>query len=100
MQDRNSEFGTPPAGARGCSAQVLQFRPPACLGDQRYLSSPSLGNEPDDCASKLLDDLAQYEQDAKKEPINYRQRALMNAISVAIVTVILGIGVWIANNLT
>jgi hypothetical protein len=34
------------------------------------------------------------------EPVNYRQRMLMNVISVAIVTVILGVGVWIANNLS
>jgi|ERR1700683_1412289 hypothetical protein len=81
------------------SAQVLQFRQPACLGERRYSSSPSLGKEPDDHASELLDDLARYEQD-EEEPINYRQRMLMNVISVAIVTVILGIGVWIANNLT
>jgi hypothetical protein len=82
------------------SAQVLQFGPPARWGEQRYSSSPSLGKEPDDQASELLDDLARYEQDAEEEPINYRQRMLMNVISVAIVTVILGIGVWIANNLT
>jgi hypothetical protein len=81
------------------SAQVLQFRQPACLGERRYSSSPSLGKEPDDHAGELLDDLARYEQD-EEEPINYRQRMLMNVISVAIVTVILGIGVWIANNLT
>jgi hypothetical protein len=81
------------------SAQVLQFRQPACLGGRRHSNSPSLGKEPDDHASELLDDLARYEQD-EEEPINYRQRMLMNVISVAIVTVILGIGVWIANNLT
>jgi hypothetical protein len=82
------------------SAQVLQFRPPARLGEWRYSSSPSVDKESDEHESELLDDLERYEQDIEDEPINYRQRMLMNVFSIVVVTVILGIGVWIANNLS
>jgi hypothetical protein len=102
MRDRSSNLAHDPPEPEGArhSAQVLQFRPPIRLGERRYSTSSSVGKEPDDHGSELLDDLARYEQDIEDEPVNYRQRMLMNVISVAIVTVILGVGVWIANNLS
>ena len=36
---------------------------------------------------------------AEDEPINYRHRMLMNVIAVAIVTVLVGIGVWLADTI-
>jgi hypothetical protein len=44
----------------------------------------------------LIDDLARYEEDA---PIDYRQRTLMNVIAVAIVTLLIAAGVWIADTI-
>ena len=56
-------------------------------------------NEPIDHESQLLDDLTRYEREAEDEPINYRHRMLMNVIAVAIVTVLVGIGVWLADTI-
>lgn len=43
------------------------------------------------------DDLAQYEEEDIH--IDYRHRMLMNVIAVAIVTVLVGTGVWIADTI-
>jgi hypothetical protein len=45
------------------------------------------------------DDFARFEQEPE-ERINYRQRMFMNVIALAIVTVLLGAGVWIAGTIT
>ena len=42
------------------------------------------------------DDFARYEQD-RDEPINERQRMLMNLIAVGIVVTLITVGVWIAD---
>jgi hypothetical protein len=47
--------------------------------------------------SNLADDLARYE--LEDEPVNYRQRALMNFIAVVIVTLLVASGVWIADTI-
>lgn len=48
----------------------------------------------------LLDDLAQYEQvHEDDEIIDYPQRMLMNIIAVAVVTVLIGVGVWLADTI-
>lgn len=44
------------------------------------------------------DDLARYEEDLD-EPVDYRRRMLMNVIAVAIVTLLVGAGVWIADSI-
>jgi hypothetical protein len=53
-------------------------------------------------ASELTDDdindFARFEQEP--EQINYRQRMFMNVIALAIVTLLLGAGVWIASTIT
>ena len=82
------------------SAQVLQFRPQTRLHKRPYSRSPNLANKPDAHESELLDDLARYEQDVEDETINDRQRMMMNVVSLAVVTMILGVGVWIANTIT
>ncbi len=58
--------------------------PPAIRPDERTI-------EPDG-------DLAAYEQD-RDDVIDYRQRAVMNVIAVAIVTLLVGAGVWIADTI-
>jgi hypothetical protein len=45
------------------------------------------------------DDFARFEQEPE-ERINYRQRMFMNVIALAIVTLLLGAGVWIAGTIT
>lgn len=81
------EFEAPPH-----TAQVLQFRPR--LVDR-------LGpHELTDRQSDEVDDLAQYEQDQEEdENVNYPRRMLMNGIAVAVVTVLIGVGVWLADTI-
>jgi hypothetical protein len=43
-------------------------------------------------------DFARYEQE-QDEPIDYRQRMLMNMIAAAIVILLIGSGVWIADTI-
>jgi hypothetical protein len=45
------------------------------------------------------DDFASFEQEPE-ERTNYRQRMFMNVIALAIVTLLLGAGVWIAATIT
>jgi hypothetical protein len=94
------------------SAEILQFRPRERLTDRlladRPLADgpiadrPAVGGpvpgvgEPD-----LLDDLAEYEQDREEEDevINYPHRMFMNVIAVVVVTMLIGVGVWLADTI-
>lgn len=51
---------------------------------------------PDLPGAEPVDDLAQFEDDA---PVDYRHRMLMNVIAVAVVTLLVGIGVWLADTI-
>jgi hypothetical protein len=53
---------------------------------------------PDERTIEPDGDLAAYEED-RDDVIDYRRRALMNAIAVGIVTVLVGAGVWIADTI-
>jgi len=95
MQDRSSRLveDTVEGGAPR-SAQVLQFRP------RQRAAEPSLAQfpaGPDD--DSLLDDLSRYEQDREDEPVNYARRMLMNVIAIAVVTILIGVGVWLADTI-
>ena len=74
------------------SGQVLPFRRPG--------SSPLLGsaNSAADADGEVPDDLARYEQD-RDDVVDYRQRMLMNMIALAIVTLLITAGVWIADTI-
>jgi hypothetical protein len=52
---------------------------------------------PDPPGAEPSDDLAQFEDDDR--PIDYRHRMLMNVIAVAVVTLLVGIGVWLADTI-
>ena len=82
------------------TAQVLQFRPRQRSSDHSSggaANSPKAPKEPDD---ELLDDLAQYEQDQEEEEdLNYPHRMMMNVIAVAVVTMLIGVGVWLADTI-
>jgi hypothetical protein len=93
---RLAHDGTAAEDARP-TAQILQFRPRERPGDHAG-TSPANATEPE---SALLDDLEQYEQDREDdENINYPQRMLMNVIAVAVVTFLIGVGVWLADTIT
>ena len=104
MRDGSSKLAhEPEPEAPLHSAQVLQFRPRARTIERPFSGSPStsptLANDAIDHESSLLDDLARYEREAEDEPINYRHRMLMNVMAVAIVTVLVGMGVWLADTI-
>lgn len=82
----------PESEARPHTAQVLQFRPRVVDRlDPRGLADTQ-GDE--------FDDLAQYEQDQEEdENPNHPRRMLMNGIAVAVVTVLIGVGVWLADTI-
>jgi len=75
------------------TAQVLQFRPR--VADR--LSSREFPTAPRD---DEFDPLAQYQQDQEDdESVDYPHRMLMNGIAVAVVTVLIGVGVWLADTI-
>ena len=82
------------------SAQVLPFRPRQHSADrslQGAAEAPTVREAP---AGQLLDDLELYEQDREDdEDINYPRRMLMNVIAVAVVTLLIGVGVWLADTI-
>jgi len=70
--------------------QVVPFRRPGPL-------RPAVSEEVD------ADDLDRYEQDREEQDpegvIDYRQRMLMNVIAVAVVTLLVSTGVWLADTI-
>jgi hypothetical protein len=80
-------------GARK-SGQVLRFRPRRRAGG-RLPSEAASG--PNDRESEPLDDLAPYAQEDDTD--NYRHRMLMNVIAVAVVAMLVGVSVWIADTI-
>jgi hypothetical protein len=101
MRDGSSKLAheAPEPEATLHSAQVLPFRSRARLHERPFSASPSLANESADQEIRLLDDLSLYEQDVEDEPINYRHRMLMNVMAVVVVTVLVGVGVWLADTI-
>jgi hypothetical protein len=74
--------------------QVLQFR-----GRPGQILTAAPPISPHAPASGADNDFARYEQD-QEEPIDDRQRMLMNMIAVAIVIMLIGVGVWIADTIS
>jgi hypothetical protein len=74
--------------------QVLRFR--RGPGKSRLANSTV---QPRKGAAEPDDDLARYERE-DSEPTDDRHRMLMNLIAVAIVTVLVGTGVWLADTIT
>lgn len=101
MREGTSKLTQEPPEAEGPphTAQVLQFRTRAGLAEHAAgrASVRELFPKPDD---EQFDHLAPYEQDQEEdENINYPHRMLMNIIAVAIVTVLIGVGVWLADTI-
>jgi len=76
------------------TGRVLRFRQRRRRGQPPL---PGATTAPTDPAIKPESDLAQYEQE--DEVIDYRQRMLMNVIAIAIVALLVGVGVWIADTI-
>ena len=62
----------------------------------RTTLKPAPASEVDDDSTN---DFARFEQEPE-ERVDYRQRMFMNVIALAIVTLLLGAGVWIASTIT
>jgi hypothetical protein len=99
MREGGSELAheRPEAEDERPSAQILQFRPRQRL-HERAVGGAEVPRKPE---PGLTDDLAQYEQDKEEEDehINYPQRMLMNVIAVAVVALLIGVGVWLADTI-
>jgi hypothetical protein len=99
MRDGGSKLAheQPKAEDERPSAEILQFRPRQRLTDHS-IAGAAVPNAPE---PDVLDDLARYEQDREEEDekINYPHRMLMNVIAVAVVTLLIGVGVWLADTI-
>jgi hypothetical protein len=75
-------------------AQVLKFqlRRRAAAPSPRRPAGAARDADPE-----TVDDLARYEEEDAH--IDYRQRMIMNMIAVAVVTLLVGAGVWIADTI-
>src|SRR5579884_1269788 len=95
MQERSSRLAEDEAQAASRTAQVLQFRP------RQHATQPGPASPDATEADEggLLDDLSRYEQDREDEPVNYARRMLMNVIAIAVVAVLIGVGVWLADTI-
>lgn len=71
--------------------QILKFEP-------RRRVNPSLAATTTPVEDDI-DDFARFEQE-QDEPIDYRHRMIMNLIALAILTSLVGLGVWIADTIT
>jgi hypothetical protein len=95
MRDGMSKLAREPLAPEGLpqTAQVLQFRPR--ISDR--LNSREVATQGHDD----FDHLARYEQDRDEddENVNYPHRMLMNGIAVAVVTVLIGVGVLLADTI-
>ncbi len=76
----------------GSFGQILKFEP-------RRPGNPSLAVAASAPADNDLDDFARFEQ-VQDEPIDYRHRTIMNLIALAILILLVGFGVWIADTIT
>jgi hypothetical protein len=76
----------------GPFGQILKFEPRR--SDRRSFTAGATQTIGDD-----IDDFARFEQE-QDEPIDYRHRMIMNLIALAILTSLVGLGVWIADTIT
>jgi hypothetical protein len=76
----------------GPFGQIVKFEP-------RRPGSRSLVTETPQPVEDDLDDFARFEQD-QDEPIDYRHRMIMNLIALAILILLVGLGVWIADTIS
>lgn len=73
---------------------MLHFRPRRSAAQQPAHAASAPSDQHDD---ESVDDLARFEEEPEDD--NYRRRMLMNVIAVAIVTLLVGLGVWLADTI-
>ncbi len=102
MRDGSSKLAHDRSKAEDAShsAQILQFRPRPRSGD-RFVPGPlHLPVEATEPESEVGEDLADREWDEEEpENINYPQRTLMNVIAAIVITMLIGLGVWLASTI-
>ncbi len=86
MQNQSAAHSTQKSG------QVLPFRRPG----QSPVKPFTIVDTATPGAHKADESLAHYEED-REEPLDERQRMLMNLIAVGIVVLLISLGVWIAD---
>jgi hypothetical protein len=82
----------PDPRAAGPFGRILKFEP---RRPGKAVFAPSAPQSVEDD----LDDFARFEQE-QDEPIDYRHRMIMNLIAFAILVVLVGLGVWIADTIS
>jgi hypothetical protein len=80
------------------SGQVLPFRRPIPRAERPLVKPFTVVDTATAQAQSADDSFARYEED-RDEPINERQRMLMNLIAVGIVVFLISLGVWIADTI-
>jgi hypothetical protein len=92
MQNQSAAHDT------GKSAQVLPFRRPSPLLAKAPANPTLTQFAPPRRTQSANDDFARYEAE-REEPLNERQRMLMNLIGVGVVVILISTGVWIADTI-
>jgi hypothetical protein len=93
MMRSGSKAALDPPNLRDAEAfgQVLRFKP--------RLGKALIHARTTEPAEDDIDEFARFEQE-QDEPIDYRHRAIMNLIAVAVLTLLIGLSVWIANTIS
>jgi hypothetical protein len=81
------------------SGQVLPFRRPGQAPLSPAATRAASAADADQRDDDRSDDFAQFEQDQDEEIVDYRQRALMNVIALAVVAFLVSAGVWLADTI-
>lgn len=92
MRGSKAVIERPDLRGAGPFGQILKFEPRR-PGSPSFAAGPPPQNEDD------LDDFARFEQE-QDEPIDYRHRMIMNLIALAILILLVGLGVWIADTIS
>ncbi|MGC1777505.1 MAG: hypothetical protein WBB34_06120 [Xanthobacteraceae bacterium] len=105
MTQRSSQAAVNRPGLNdpGTFGQVLPFRRPGPPAPIRLAEGSKSGAR---FAAELDDDFASYEREhenddpeEQEEVVDYRQRMLMNFVALAVVTFLMGSGIWLADSI-
>jgi hypothetical protein len=92
MRSSKAVIERPDPRDAGRFGQILKFQP-------RRPGKPSLAAGAPQPVEDDLDLFARFEQE-QDEPIDYRHRMIMNLIALAILILLVGLGVWIADTIS
>src|SRR5262249_52803244 len=92
MRSSKAVFERPDPRDAGPFGQILKLGP----GGRRNPPFASATPQP---VEDDLNDFARFEQE-QDEPIDYRHRMMMNLIALAILILLVGLGLWIADTIS